>query len=152
MWIVAGMVLLGLIEFRLPRIWRACSPLRAPPTAARCPAWSGDGTSRIWTAFLLGILLALAFCPVTAVLFFVNLLTIAAAGGSRVLYPLLYALGAALPVAVLALLLGAGSEWVGTVLNRTQQVQRWLNRLAGGVLLALGVYSCLRFNFGLWPF
>jgi cytochrome c biogenesis protein CcdA len=100
----------------------------------------------------LGILLALAFCPATAVLFFVNLLAIATAGGSRVVYPACYALGAALPVAVLALFLGVGSRWLAAALNRTRQVQRWLNAVAGGVLLAIGVYYCLRFNFGIWPF
>jgi cytochrome c biogenesis protein CcdA len=139
-WILTAMVLLGLIEFRLPRFVPNHPPF--PP---------GEGNRSVWTAFPLGVMLALAFCPVTAVLFFVNLLTIATAGGSQVVYPALYALGAALPVAAFALLLGAGSRWLGMALAQTQQMQRWLNRLAGGVLLIIGVYSCLRFNFGLWP-
>ena len=136
-WILTAMVLLGLIEIRMPRFGRFST----------LP--SGERTHiHPWTALPLGFMLALAFCPVTAVFFFVNLLTIAAAGGSRVVYPALYAFGPALPVAALALLLGAGSQWIGTALSRTQQVQRWLNFVAGGVLLIIGIYSCLRFNFG----
>ena len=55
----------------------------------------------------LGIVLALGFCPVSATIFFVDLLTIAAGGGSHVVYPALYALGAALPVLAFAAGLGA---------------------------------------------
>jgi cytochrome c-type biogenesis protein len=158
-WIIAAMVLLGLIQFRLPRLgFRGYAPplpagenvsgtLRVPPAIG-----TRSVPDTIWTAFPLGIMLALAFCPVTAVLFFVNLLTIATAGGSHIVYPVLYALGAALPVAVFAVLLQAGSHWFGSLVSRTQQVQRWLNRAAGGGLLLIGTYSCLRFNFALLPF
>ena len=100
----------------------------------------------------LGIVLALGFCPVSAAIFFVDLLTIAAGGGSHVVYPAIYALGAALPVLALAAGLGAGSRWLGSALNRTQQVQRWLNWAAGGVLLAIGIYYALKFNFEILPF
>ncbi len=48
--------------------------------------------------------------------------------------------------------LAAGSRWLGAALHRTQQVQRWLNRVAGAVLLVIGVYYSLRFNFELLPF
>jgi len=138
-WILAAMVLLGLLRFRLPKLGHS----RLPPREGQAVR-----PITIWTALPLGVLLALAFCPVTAVLFFVNLLTIAAAGGSHVLYPLLYALGAALPVAAFSLFLGTGSHWLGIAWNRTRQVQQWLNRAAGAVLLVVGLYSCLRFNFG----
>jgi cytochrome c biogenesis protein CcdA len=99
----------------------------------------------------LGIVLALGFCPVSATIFFVDLLTIAGHGGSHVAYPALYAMGAALPVLAFAAALGAGSAWLGLALNRTQQVQGWLNRAAGGVLLVIGIYYALKFNFGILP-
>ncbi len=138
-WILTAMVLLGLLRFRLPSLRRAA------------PRPTGGEIISIWTSLPLGIMLALAFCPVTAVLFFVNLLTIAAAGNSHFLYSLLYALGAALPVAAFSLLLGTGSRWLGIAWDRTRQVQQWLNWVAGAVLLVVGLYSCLRFNFGLLP-
>ena len=47
---------------------------------------------------------------------------------------------------------GPSSRWLGSALNRTQRVQLWLNRVAGGVLLAVGVYYALRFNFEALPF
>jgi cytochrome c-type biogenesis protein len=139
-WILTAMVHLELIPIRLPRIkvgqrWQSS-----------IAAW---GT---YCAFPLGILLALAFCPVSATLFFVNLLTIAMAGGSHIVYPALYALGAALPVFVFAVLLAAGSRWLGRTLNRMQETQRWLGRGAGFVLLAIGIYDALRYNLGVLPF
>ncbi len=139
-WILTAMVLLDLIRFRLPGVrvgakWQS-----------RIDAWGA------WSGLPLGIVLALGFCPVSATIFFVDLLTIAAGGGSHIVYPALYALGAALPVLVFAAGLGAGSRWLGAALNRTQQVQHWLNRVAGVVLLAVGIYYALAFNFEVLPF
>ncbi len=94
-WILTAMVLLGLIHFRLPGV------RVGPAWQSRINAWGA------WSAMPLGIVLALGFCPVSATIFFVDLLTIARSGGSRLLYPALYALGAALPVLVFAVLLGA---------------------------------------------
>jgi cytochrome c biogenesis protein CcdA len=139
-WILTAMVLLDLIPLRLPGLKIG-------------PKWqSRIAASGAWSALALGILLALAFCPVSATLFFVNLLTIALAGGSHLMYPAFYALGAALPVIVFAVVLRAGSRWLGSALNRAQQVERWLNRAAGGVLLAIGIYYALAFNFEILPF
>jgi cytochrome c biogenesis protein CcdA len=139
-WIVTAMFLLDLIHVRMPGVGVG------PKWQSRIDAW---GT---WTALPLGIVLALGFCPVSATIFFVDLLTIAAGGGSHIIYPALYALGAALPVLTFAVLLGTGARWLAAALNRTQQVQRWLNRLAGGVLLAVGIYYALKFNFEVLPF
>ena len=133
-WILTAMVLLDLIHFRLPGV-RATTEWQS-----KVNAWGA------WSALPLGIVLALGFCPVSATIFFLDLLTIARNGGSHVVYPAIYALGAALPVLVFAAGLGAGSRWLGSALNRTQQVQRWLNRAAGGVLLIIGIYYSLKFN------
>jgi cytochrome c-type biogenesis protein len=140
MWVLTGMVLLDLIPVRLPGVKVG-------------PRWqSRIAACGVWSALPLGIVLALAFCPVSATLFFVNLLTIAMASGSHVVYPALYALGAAIPVLVFAALLAAGAGWLGAALNRVQQVQRWLGRGAGVVLLATGIYYSLRFNFEVLAF
>jgi len=134
-WIITAMILLDLLHFRLPGV------RLGPKWQAKIDTWGG------WSALPLGIVLALGFCPVSATIFFVDLLTLAVGGRSHVLYPALYALGAALPVLAIAILLGTGSRWLGATVNRTQQVQFWLNRAAGGVLLTLGVYYSLKFNF-----
>jgi cytochrome c biogenesis protein CcdA len=138
-WILAAMVLLDLLPIRLPRLR---TDNRGKSTGERLVAACGT-----WSGLPLGILLALAFCPVSATLFFVNLLTIAMAGGSHIVYPALYALGAALPVLMFAVLLTAGAGWLGAALNRTQEIQSWLGWCAGAVLLVVGIYYTLRFNF-----
>ncbi len=150
-WIIAGMVLLGLIEFRLPRFPSPLPPGEGQGVRADSCATRGVPKISSWSALPLGIVLAMAFCPVTAVLFFVNLVTIARSGSSHVVYPLVYAIGASLPVAGLALLLGTGSRWLGTAFDSAQRMHWWLNRAAGVVLLAVGVYYALRFDFAVLP-
>jgi cytochrome c biogenesis protein CcdA len=135
LWILTAMVLLDLIHFRLP------GARVGAEWQSRIDSWGAS------SGLVLGIVLALGFCPVSATIFFVDLLTIAKGGGSPIVYPALYALGAALPVLTFAVLLSTGSRWLGAALDHTQQVQRWLNRVAGGVLLAIGIYYALAFNF-----
>ncbi len=137
-WILAGMVLLGLVHFRLPGLGVS------PRWHARIDAWGA------WSGLPLGVVLALNFCPVSATIFFMDLLAISESGRSHFIYPAIYASGAALPVLLLAAALGAGSRWLGAAIHRTQQVQRWLNLAAGGLLLALGVYYALKYNFQVW--
>ena len=139
-WILTAMVLLDLIHFRLPGL------TVGPKWQSRINAWGA------WSALPLGIVLALGFCPVSATIFFVDLLTIAAGGGSHVALSGTLRLGRGAAGARLCRCAGRRFSWLGSALNRTQQVQRWLNRVAGGVLLAVGIYYALAFNFEILPF
>ena len=79
-WILTAMVLLELIRFRLPGVGVGAK------WQSKINAW---GT---WNALPLGVMLALGFCPVSAAIFFVDVLAIAAGGGSHLVYPAIYAL------------------------------------------------------------
>jgi cytochrome c biogenesis protein CcdA len=138
--VLAAMVFLELLSFRVPR------PAAGSAWPRRLAALGLAG------ALPLGMLLALAFCPVSAACFFVSLLAILTASHSRILLPSLYALGAALPVVVFAVLLAAGVGWLGKATDRAQQVQRRFRLIAGVVLLAIGIHYSLKFNFEVTPF
>ena len=102
-----------------------------------------------WWSFLLGILFALSFCPVSAGLFFGALIALSAANESRVILPSLFGVGTALPVAVFAFLIAFGSQYVGRAFNRLTQIERWVRTITGVVFILAGVYYCLTYIYGL---
>jgi cytochrome c-type biogenesis protein len=99
-------------------------------------------------AILLGILLALSFCPVSAALFFGALIPLAASARSVVALPILYGIGSAVPVAVFALLVAFGSRSIDAVFQRVSGAERRLRMGTGVVLLVAGVYTTLTNVFG----
>lgn len=100
-----------------------------------------------WGAALLGALFALSFCPVSAALFFGSLVPLSLKHGSRVVLPVVYGLGTALPVAVLALVAASGTKALATVLRRVGTFDFWARRVTGVVFVAVGVYLSVRFVF-----
>jgi cytochrome c biogenesis protein CcdA len=139
LWILAAMVLLSMIRFRLPGV------TISPKWQGRVDAWG------FWSALPLGVVLALAFCPASATCFFVSLITIAATHHSRILLPIAYAAGAALPVAVFAVVIAYAARSFGRFWNRSLEIQLWLRRAIGVILLVIGIHFSLRYNFSVAP-
>ena len=110
---------------------------------------AGDGIQKraekggLWWSVILGILFALSFCPVSAGLFFVGLIPLAAKEGSRLLLPVLYGTGTALPVLVFAFLLAFAAASVGKAFNKLALVERWIRLLAGILFIGAGICYCL---------
>jgi len=77
--------------------------------------------------FLLGIILAMAFCPYSAILFFGILIPLALQAPGGFMLPAVFALGTGLPVMLVGVLLSFGvtrvSQWVNAV-NRAERVIR----------------------------
>lgn len=99
-------------------------------------------------AALLGFVFALSFCPVSAALYFGGLLPLAAKHESRVILPVLYGLGTALPVLVFALLIALGARSVGVWFDRLSSLERWARWATGVVFILAGVYLTLVNVFG----
>jgi len=98
----------------------------------------------IWGALPLGALLALAFCPVSAALFFGSLVPLAIQKSSPVLLPAVYGIGTGLPVVVFAVLIALGVGWMGAALDRVQAFERWARLATGLVFIGVGIYETLR--------
>ena len=98
----------------------------------------------MWGAGLLGLVFALAFCPVSAGLFFGGLVPLAVERSSPLLLPMVYGVGTALPVAAFAVLLAAGVGWLGKALDRVQVFELWARRVTALVFIAVGLYETLR--------
>jgi len=130
--IALGLLLLGVFEVAVPSVA------------------VGDGLrtrvdrAGVWGAGVLGLVFALAFCPVSAGLFFGGLVPLAVERRSPLLLPLVYGIGTALPVAVFAVLLAAGVGWLGKALDRVQEFEIWARRVTAVVFIGVGVYETLR--------
>ena len=130
--IVLGLVLLGIFEFRVPSVG-VSDGLQARVDRAG-----------VWGAGILGLVFALAFCPVSAGLFFGGLVPLAVERSSPLLLPGVSGIGTALPVIIFAALLAAGARRLGAALDRVQVFERWARRVTALVFIGVGVYETLR--------
>jgi cytochrome c biogenesis protein CcdA len=135
--IVAGMFLLGLISFSFG---------------------GGFGHERvkgiieknsITGSFLLGLVFALSFCPVSAALFFGALVPLAVKQNSSLVLPLLYGAGTALPVIIFALFIEISADFAAKAFNKLTAVEIWFRRVTGIIFILVGVYFSLTFIFNL---
>jgi len=102
----------------------------------------------LWGAGLLGIVFAMAFCPLSAALFFGSLIPLAVRHDSSVLLPSLYGVGTALPVVIFALILAFAANRISRAFNALAVIERWMRRLTAAVFLGIGSYYCLAYTFG----
>lgn len=101
----------------------------------------------IWGAGLLGILFALAFCPVSAAWFFGTLIPLCVKADSRIILPIMYGVGTALPVIVFAILIAVSARSIGAAFRAVTQIELWARRIAGFLFLAVGLFYTLRYIF-----
>jgi hypothetical protein len=97
-------------------------------------------------ALPLGAVLALAFCPVSAGLFFGGLIPLALEHRSSLWLPVLYGIGTGLPVVVFAVLVSAGLAWAGSAFHRMQAVEGWARRVTAVVVIEVGLYYTWSFT------
>ena len=110
---------------------------------------NGEGLARKdrWGAFLLGVLFAMAFCPTSGVFYFGMLIPMSATTAAGYLLLILFAVATALPVLIVAWILAFSVQHIGSFYGKIQTVQKWLNRIVGGVFTIIGVYYCVMMYF-----
>jgi cytochrome c biogenesis protein CcdA len=99
-------------------------------------------------AFLMGIVFALAFCPVSAALFFGSLIPLALKFKSGIIMPIVYGIGTALPVVLFAFLIAFSVQSVGKAFNKLKSIEIWARRITGAVFILAGIYLILVYIFG----
>lgn len=114
---------------------------------------SGNLQSRVdkmgvWGAGLLGVIFALAFCPVSAGLFFGALIPLAVKGNA-VFMSSLYGVGTAVPVIIFAIILAFSANLIGAVFKKLTIIEKWVRRGTAIIMILIGIYLILRHNFGL---
>jgi cytochrome c-type biogenesis protein len=133
--IVAGMFLLGLIEFNMGG------------------AGMGEGLKKrvdamgIWGALLLGVVFALTFCPTSAALFFGSLIPLSLKVNSTIALPAIYGAGTALPVMIFSVLLATSAKSVGKAYNVLAKIEWWARMITGWIFVLVGIYFSLKYVF-----
>jgi len=130
--VLVGMILLGLIEL---------------------PISTGSGLNHVREriqkmglagSFLLGILFALSFCPVSAALFFGSLIPLAVSHDSSMLLPAVYGTGTGIPVIVFAIALSLGAKSLGTLFQKVTATEQKIRFGTGVVILLIGVWLTIQ--------
>ena len=93
---------------------------------------------------LLGFIFALAFCPVSAALFFGSLLPLAIQQESTWLLPAVFGIGSALPVLVFGILLTLARQSATRAFSNLRKIDRWLLPATGWLLIGVGLYLIIR--------
>jgi cytochrome c biogenesis protein CcdA len=136
------LILVGLLLLKIVRL-----PFPAVGAGDRVHYLAGQGG--IWGAWLLGILLSLSFCPISAGLFFGSLIPMAVRHHSRLLFPAVFGVGTAIPVALFAIVLSLGTNFLARAFDRVAQFERWAGRITGVVFVIAGLYYVLSYWFGI---
>ncbi|MDZ7817055.1 MAG: aromatic aminobenezylarsenical efflux permease ArsG family transporter [Planctomycetota bacterium] len=98
-------------------------------------------------SFVLGVLFALSFCPVSAALFFVTLIPLAVKFDSGILFPSVYGAGTGLPVVVFSVLVSLGASRAAAAFNKISRFEKWARYVTGTVFILAGIYMSLEYIF-----
>ncbi|MBU1125215.1 MAG: sulfite exporter TauE/SafE family protein [Candidatus Omnitrophica bacterium] len=126
--IVSGLILLEVITLRLPGI--ALSEKHHNKLVE----------SGAWGAFLLGFIFALAFCPVSAALFFGSVIPLALNSKTGILLPFVYGVGTGLPVLVFAVAIALGVSSLNRWFRWIAKLEYYTRRFTGIIFILVGLY------------
>ncbi|MDP3041835.1 MAG: aromatic aminobenezylarsenical efflux permease ArsG family transporter [Candidatus Omnitrophota bacterium] len=126
--ILTGLILLEIITIRLPG-------LSLSQKHHNKLAESGAAG-----AFLLGFIFALAFCPISAALYFGSLIPLAINSKSGIVLPFIYGIGTGLPVLVFAVAIALGVTSLSCWFNKITRLEYYTRKITGIIFIIVGMY------------
>lgn len=99
-----------------------------------------NNKSNWWTALLLGIVFALAFCPYSGVLYFGMLIPMTINSASGLFLPFIFAIATGLPVIIIAYLLAFSISSVGGFYNKVKIFEKWFRKVVAVLFILVGFY------------
>ncbi|MEI8348952.1 MAG: aromatic aminobenezylarsenical efflux permease ArsG family transporter [Candidatus Omnitrophota bacterium] len=126
--ILVGLILLEIITIRLPGL-SISQKYHNKLAESGAPG-----------AFLLGFIFALAFCPISAALYFGNLIPLAINGKSGIVLPLIYGIGTGLPVFVFAVAIALGVKSLSHWFHKITRFEYYTRKITGAVFVIVGIY------------
>ena len=99
-------------------------------------------------AFLLGVIFAISFCPISAALFFGSLISLSVEHNSRILLPLVYGIGTGLPVVIFAIIIAFSINSIGKAYNSLVKFEFWMRKVTGVLFIIAGIYYTITHIFG----
>jgi len=91
-------------------------------------------------AFLLGAIFALAFCPVSAALFFGSLIPLALNHRLGTTLPFVYGIGTGLPVLVFAVAIALGVTSLSHWFHKITRLEYYTRKITGVIFIIVGLY------------
>ena len=91
-------------------------------------------------AFLLGFIFALAFCPISAALYFGSLIPLAINSKSGIVLPFIYGIGTGLPVLIFAVAIALGVTSLSHWFHRITRLEYYTRKITGVVFILVGLY------------
>ena len=91
-------------------------------------------------AFMLGVIFALSFCPISAGLFFGSLIPLALNNNFGIIFPILYGVGTGVPVIVFAIAITFGVFAVSHWFKRMTKIEKYTRKLTGVIFVIVGGY------------
>ncbi len=99
-------------------------------------------------SFLLGALFALAFCPISAALFFGGLIPLAIKTELEgILLPFFYGIGTGLPVLIFAFLIAISTQYIDKVFHKITKIEVYAKGVTGVIFILAGIYYILAYIF-----
>lgn len=126
--IVTGLVLLEVIKLHLPGLSLSQKHHNALAEAG------------VPGAFALGFVFALAFCPVSAALFFGSLIPLALNNQLGAGLPFIYGIGTGLPVLAFAVMIALGVASLSHWFQRLTVLELYMRKITGIIFIIVGVY------------
>lgn len=126
--VVTGLALLEIIKFHLPAF--SLSHKHQNRLAE----------SGIFGPFILGIVFALAFCPISAALFFGSLIPLALQNDLGIAMPIMYGIGTGLPVMIFAIAIALGVTSLSHWFHRLARIEYYMRKITGVIFILVGLY------------
>ena len=91
-------------------------------------------------AFLLGAIFALAFCPISAALFFGSLIPLSLQSKGGTMLPFIYGIGTGLPVLAFAVAIALGVTSLSHWFHKITRIEHYTRKIAGVIFILVGLY------------
>jgi len=96
--------------------------------------------SGIKGAFILGVLFALSFCPISAAIFFGSLIPLSLSHKLGIAFPFIYGIATGFPVLIFAIFTSLGVTAVGAWLNKVSILEKYARKITGVIFILAGLY------------
>ncbi len=132
--IIVGILMLDFIKIKFPGLCKMTEKIE-----------NKVSKNNRWTALLLGMVFALAFCPYSGVLYFVILIPMTISSASGLYLPFVFAIATGLPVIIVAYLLAFSISSIGRFYNNIKVFEKWFRRIVAVVFILAGFYYVFLF-------
>lgn len=125
--LIVGLYMTGFLKFNVPALTNIAKQ------------FENYSSFRAWDSFLLGLILSLAFCPYSGVLYFGMLMPLIITTSAPLLV-FAFSFAAAVPVVLFAWLLAFSISGIGSIFNKIKTFEFWFRKFIAFIFISVGVY------------